>query len=85
MADKKPTFREARLALKRKREAREAAEARKAAEAAKPAPEPEKELSLIDRIRAAFSSEENVNRIDSALEAIEGGIDDANKDNKRKK
>ena len=84
MAD---SIKEARRKIKARIKAREDAAAAEAAAAeAKANPkEPEKEISLIDRIRAAFSSEENVNRINSALAAVEGGIDDADKDDKRKK
>lgn len=82
MAD---SIKEARRKLKARIAAREKEKAAEAARAAENEKEPEKELSLIDRIRAAFSSEVSVNRIDSALAAIEGGIDDADKDNKRKK
>ena len=66
------------------REAEIAAGKNAATEASKPKVE-KKGISLIDRIRAAFSSEEQVNRIDSALAAIEGGIDDADKDSEREK
>ncbi len=78
------SIQKARRLARERRERGEAEKAREADAKAKPK-KPEKELSLIDRIRAAFSSEDDINRIDSALEAIEGGIDDANKDTKRKK
>ena len=46
---------------------------------------PKKASSLISKIRTAFSTEANINRIDSALEAVEGGVADADEDAKRKK
>ena len=54
------------------------------AEEAKPKAKPKKP-GLIENVRKAFSSAENVKRIDSALEAVEGGIADADEDAKRKK
>ncbi len=75
----------ARRLAKEKRERGEAEDARAAAakvEANKPA---KKEPSLIDRIRSAFSSDDDISRIDSAVDAMSTGIDDADKDAKRKK
>lgn len=81
------SIQKARRLAKERRERGEAEKAREDAakvEAAKPKKE-KKERSLIDRIRDAFSSEDDINRIDSALEAVERGVDDADKDAKRKK
>jgi hypothetical protein len=75
----------ARRLAKEKREKREAQEAadKKAAE---PKPEEEKESSsLLDSIRKAFSSADDISRIDAAVDAVTGGVSQANKDSKRKK
>lgn len=77
----------ARRLAKEKRERGEAEDAAAAAataaaaEAKKPKP---KAPSLIDRIRAAFSSEDDISRIDSAVTAMQTGIEDADKDAERK-
>jgi len=78
------TIAQARAAATKKRKDREAAEAAAAAAAAKK-PTKKKEPSLLDRVRAAFSSEDDIKRIEGALEAVEGGINEANEDSKRKK
>ena len=65
-----------RLTRERKeREAAKAAEAEKAAKAKKPK---KTEPGLLDRIRAAFSSQDDIDRIEAAVGAMETGIDDAN-------
>jgi len=76
----------ARRLATEKREKREAQEAanKKAAESKSSKPE-KKESSLLDAIRKAFSSADDISRIDSAVAAMETGIDDANTDHKRKK
>ena len=75
----------ARRLAKEKREAREAEEAA-AAKAAEPKPEEEKESSgLLDAIRKAFSSADDIKRIDEAVDAVSGGVSQADKDSKRKK
>ena len=74
----------ARRLAKEKREAREAAD--KAAESPEPEKVPEKrESSLLESIRKAFSSEDDIKRIDAAVDAVSKGVEDANTDHKRKK
>lgn len=69
----------ARRLAKEKREKGEAEETAAAAKKAK-ADKPKKaELGLLDRIRAAFSSQDDIDRINRAVSAMESGIDDANK------
>ena len=81
------SIQKARRVARETREAREAetaaeiAAAAAAAEAKKPKP---KEPSLLDRIRDAFSSEDDISRIDTAVDAVTSGVSQANKDSKRK-
>lgn len=79
-----PTIAEAAATARARRKAREAEKAAEKAAASKKAAAPVATSSsgLIDRIRKAFSSEENVNRIDSALAAMDEGIAEADKDRK---
>jgi len=80
----------ARRLAKEKREKREAEEAAaaKAAEPKESKPE-KKESSLLASIRRAFSSADDISRIDAAVDAVSGGVkkadEDANTDHKRKK
>ncbi len=74
----------ARRLAKEKREAREAAEA-KAATPKKSKPAEKESSSLLDSIRKAFSSADDIRRIDAAVDAVSKGVDDANTDHKRKK
>lgn len=78
------TIRETRLAIKKRREAEAKAEA-KAAEPKESKPVEKESSSLLDRIREAFSSADDISRIDAAVDAVSGGVDDANTDHKRKK
>ena len=84
---KAPTVAEALAKSRARRKAREAEKAREktAAESKAAAPVATTSTGLIDRIRKAFSSEENVSRIESALDAVGEGIKDADADTKRKK
>ncbi len=75
----------ARRLATEKRERREAREAA-AAKAAEPKQVAEvKSSSLLDSIRKAFSSADDISRIDAAVDAVTRGVDDANTDHKRKK
>ena len=84
------TIAEARKALAIKRKARErekafeAAAKAKEAEDAKPKKKKEK-TSWLDSVRKAFSSDDDINRIDSALDAIERGVATADEVNEKKK
>lgn len=79
------TIAEARRAATAKREAREAEEAAAKAAAAKKPAKKAKSLSIIDTIRAAFSSADDISRIDAAVDAATGvdavtqGVADADK------
>ena len=73
-----------RLATEKRerREAREAAESK----AAQPKQVAEvKSSSLLDSIRKAFSSADDISRIDAAVDAVTSGVSQADKDTKRKK
>lgn len=75
----------ARRLAKEKRERREAQEAadKKAAE---PKPESkEEESGFFESIRKAFSSADDISRIDAAVDAVTGGVSQADADTKRKK
>lgn len=75
----------ARRLATEKRERREAEEAA-AAKAAEPKQVSEvKSSSLLDSIRKAFSSEDDIKRIDAAVDAVTSGVNEANTDHKRKK
>ena len=82
------SIQKARRLAKEKRERGEAEDAAAAAataaaaEAKKPKP---KEPGLLDRIRAAFSSEDDISRIDKAVDAVSQGVADADADSERKK
>ena len=83
-----PTIAEARAAATAKRKRREVEKAAEAAaaEAKAAGPKPsEDEPGLLDRIRAAFSSADDIDRIDRAVDAVSKGVDDADEDSKRKK
>lgn len=82
-----PTIAEAAATARARRKRREAEKAaeKAAAKTKAAAPVATTSTGLIDRIRKAFSSEENVSRIESALDAVGEGIKDADADSKRKK
>lgn len=81
------TIAEARKAATLKRERREreeAAAASRKTNAGKPKQETKKK-GLLDRIRDALSSADDIDRIDSAVDAVTRGVSDADEDAKRKK
>lgn len=71
-----PTIAEARKAATEKRKKREAEEAAAAAAAAEKDKPKEKKKGFLDKIRK--------DRVDTALDAIEKGVKEADEDNKRK-
>lgn len=78
-----PTIAEARALATARRKATEARKGAEKAAADKPAAAAPKESpGLLDRIRAAFSSEDDIKRIDAAVDAVTQGVADADKDNK---
>ena len=74
----------ARRLAKEKREAREAAD-KKAATPKESKPVEKESSSLLDSIRKAFSSADDIARIDAAVDAVTSGVSEADKDAKRKK
>ena len=72
---------EKRAARKAEREAAD----KKAATPKESKPVEKESSSLLDSIRKAFSSEDDIKRIDDAVDAVTRGVEDANTDHKRKK
>ncbi len=68
----------ARRLAKEKREKREAEEA--AAKAAEPKPEEKEESGFFESIRKAFSSDDDIKRIDDAVDAMTSGIKKADEE-----
>ncbi len=88
MAEQKaPTFAEAAAAARAKRKKREAEKAAEKARAEAPesVDAPTTSTGLIDRIRKAFSSEDDIARIDAAVEAVESGVAEADADAEAKR
>lgn len=75
----------ARRLATEKREKRESEEAAEKAAESKPEKKEEKSSGILDAIRKAFSSADDIERIDTAVDAVTSGVKDANTDHKRKK